>query len=340
MNLRDLKYIVAVAEHRNFTRAAEELNVSQPALSSQIKKLEREFGLDIFERRKDGVYLSAFGTKLAAAACEVNAIMDRVEDTAQSYRQIDATPLRLGMTPTLAAYLSRYFIEMMAELFPGMRQIVVEEKPVELARLVETQQIDIALIARKSHKLIFGDEPHERMDFASLWLEPLFLGVRSDHWLAQESGIAARSVPQELLIRFDIPFGYDLEADLPDQHPQAAERLGIDVRSARFETVCRYVAQSDACTIVNAIAAKQFKQDKLGLAFVPFTDQGNLRELGVICRPNYSRKLVVERMQGYIQTTPPPGTVAFQIDSSDLDAALADLIAEIANPAPTGDSKQ
>ncbi|MEM7056565.1 MAG: LysR family transcriptional regulator [Pseudomonadota bacterium] len=330
MNLRDLKYIVAVAEYRNFTRAAEVLNISQPALSSQIKKLERDFGLDIFERRKDGVYLSAFGTKLADAAREANAIIDRIEDIAQHFRQIDATPLRLGMTPTLAAYLSRYFIEMMAELFPGMRLIVVEEKPVELARLVETQRIDVALIARKSHQRIFGDDPHVRMEFAPLWLEPLFLGVRSDHWLAEEPGITARSVPRELLIRFDVPFGYDLEVDLPDQHPKAAETLGIDVRTARFETVCRYVAQSDACTIINAIAANQFKQDKLGLAFLPFLDQGNLRELGVISRPNYSRALVVQRMQDFIQKTPPPGTVAYRSEADDREVALAALVADMA----------
>lgn len=97
MNIRDLKYVVAVAEHRNFTRAAEALNVSQPALSSQIKKLERDFGVDIFERRKDGVHLSAFGSKLAKAARHVSSIVDDIEETAQHFRQIDAIPLRLGM---------------------------------------------------------------------------------------------------------------------------------------------------------------------------------------------------------------------------------------------------
>ncbi|MEO1494375.1 MAG: HlyD family type I secretion periplasmic adaptor subunit [Pseudomonadota bacterium] len=237
MNIRDLQYVVSVAEHRNFTRAAKDLNVSQPALSSQIKKLERDFGLDIFERRKDGVYPSEFGAKLVEAARQVSSIIDDIEETAQRFRGIDATPVRLGMTPTLAAYISRYFKEMIAELFPSLRVIIVEEKPVELARLVETQQIDIALISRLSHGLIFGETAGDRMDFTPLWFEPVFLGVNADHWLADEPGIAARGVPKDLLIRFDVPFGYALEADLPATDTQAAEMVGIDVRTARFETV-------------------------------------------------------------------------------------------------------
>lgn len=333
MNLRDLKYVVAVAEHRNFTRAARAMNVSQPALSSQIRKLERDYGVDVFHRRQDGVYLSEFGAKLVSSAREVIAILDGVSETAQRFREVDAMPFRLGMTPTLAAYLSKYFIEMMAELFPEMRVIIVEEKPVELSRLVENQEIDIALIARNSHTLIFGADGLEKMDFTTLWFEPLFLGVRSGHWLANEPEIAAHHVPADLLIRFNIPFGYDLEADLPPQDPRAAEQMGIDVRTARFETVCRHVSQSDACTIINAIAANQFKRDKLGLAFVPFNDEGNLRELGAISRPSFSRAVVVEKIQQFIQAMPPPGTVGSQADPEDRARALSALTAKLSGPA-------
>lgn len=332
MNIRDLQYVEAVAELRNFTRAAAALNVSQPALSSQIRKLEKELGVEVFERRQDGVVPTTFGLQLVIAAREVTSIVDRIKETAQHFREIDATPLRLGLTPTLAAYLSRYFIEMLAQLFPDLRLIVVEEKPIELARLVESQQIDIALISRLSHRLILGNEGQNRMAFTPIWLEPLFLGVGKGHWLAEAPGIAARDVPSDLLIRFDVPFGYDLEEHLPTPDPRSAERVGIDVRSARFETVCRHVAQSDACTIINAIAAHQFMRDQLGLELIPFTGPGNLRELGIISRPNYSRMLVVERIQAYIQETPPPGTIACLSDPQERETAVAALIADMSGP--------
>ena len=311
MNLRDLVYVVAVAEYRNFTRAAEAVNVSQPALSNQIKKLEAELGVDIFARRKNDIGLTDFGTRMVAAARQINDLARSITEMADTYRDVDALPFRLGMTPTLAAYLSRYFLDMIAELYPEMRLIIVEEYPVDLARMVEEHEIDTALIARKSHGAIFKQGTRRSLEFTPLWLEPLFLGVREGHELCQRESILARDVPADLLIRFDISFGYDLEKDLPASDPESAAISGIDVRSARFETVCRHVAQSEACTIINAIAAIQFRRNNMGLAFVPFEDAGNLRELGAITRPEYHRQSVVDAMQRYVQGSPPPGTAPY-----------------------------
>ncbi|MEM9764427.1 MAG: LysR family transcriptional regulator [Pseudomonadota bacterium] len=316
MNLRDLVYVVAVADHRNFTRAAEAINVSQPALSNQIKKLEAELGIEIFARRKNDVRLTEFGERIVTAARQINDLARSIGELADTYRRVDMLPFRLGITPTLAAYLSRYFLDMLAELYPEMRLIIVEEYPVELARMVEDQELDTALIARKSHSAIFKEGARRSLAFTPLWLEPLFLGVREGHELCQRESILARDVPADLLIRFDISFGYDLEKDLPAPGSGSAEIVGIDVRSARFETVCRHVAQSEACTIVNAIAAIQFQSDNLGLAFIPFEDAGNLRELGAITRPEYHRKSVVDAVQRYIQETPPPGTLPFAADAA------------------------
>ncbi|MEM7667884.1 MAG: LysR family transcriptional regulator [Pseudomonadota bacterium] len=329
MKLRDLLYVVAVAEHRNFTRAADAINVSQPALSSQIKKLEQELGVDLFTRGKNDVRLTEFGERVATSARQINDLVKGIIDTAQDYRDVDALPFRLGMTPTLAAYLSRYFLDMIADLYPDMRLIIVEEYPLDLARMVEDQELDAALIARKSHTTIFGADTRRVLDFTPLWLEPLFLGVRSGHDLTRRKSISAADVPADLLIRFDISFGYDLEKDLPDPSPGIAERVGIDVRSARFETVCRHVAQSDACTIINAIAAIQFRRDNLGLTFIPFDGDGNLRELGAVTRPEYPRQSVVIAIQNAIQVSPPPGTTPYSFDGETYDRigkVLGDLM--------------
>jgi len=309
MNLRDLQYVVAVAQHRNFTRAARSVHVSQPALSNQIKKVEAELGVRIFERVRNDVLLTKFGEQVVEAAAEINGLVDRISETAQHYRKLDATPFRLGMTPTLAAYLSGYFLDMLADLYPDLKLVIVEEKPLELARMVEQMQLDAALIARNSHVMIYGEDCHDAPEFTPLWFEPLYLGMRQGHVLAGRNGIRAGDVPAEFLIRFDVPFGYDLEKDLPPASSDAAERLGIDVRSARFETLCRHLAHSDACTIVNAIAAEQFKKDNLGLTFVPFDGDGRLRELGAISRQDYSRYGVISSIRSFIENAPPSGTL-------------------------------
>ncbi|WP_298914286.1 LysR family transcriptional regulator [uncultured Roseobacter sp.] len=321
MNLRDLMYVIAVADHRNFTRAAEIVNVSQPALSNQIKKLEAELGLDIFKRGNRDVHLTEFGSEFLAAARQINGLVERIDDVAQQHRNVDTMPLRLGMTPTLAAYLSRYFRDMFAHLYPDMRVIIVEEYPAQLAHMVESKAIDVAFIARKSHTTLY-EASKKPMDFASLWLEPLYLGVRKGHFLSKHSSIWAHEVPADLLVRFDTSFGYDLEKDLPQPSTDVTELVGIDVRTARFETVCRHVAESDACTMINAIAAMQFRSDNFGLDFIPFNDEGNIRELGAITRPEYPRTAVIDAMRSHIQEAPPPGTVASQPKEGALKAAI------------------
>lgn len=309
MNLRDLQYVIAVAKHRNFTRAAQVVAVSQPALSNQIKKLEAELGLPIFERGREGVDLTPFGSELLSHAEQVTQIVDSIGDLARKHQTTHLPPIRLGMTPTLAAYLSLYFRDLFAEVAPERKIVIVEEYPVALAKMVENRSVDMAFIARKSFDTIYHGSK-QPMDFASLWLEPLYLGVRTGHPLCEKASIWAHEVPADQLLRFQISFGYELEQNLPKASDAVAEAAGIDVSTARFETVCRYVAQSDTCTMVNAIAAEQFKRDGFGLSFIPFDDEGNMRELGALTRPQYPNPEIVSAMANGISRTPPRGTVA------------------------------
>ena len=309
MNLRDLQYVLAVAEHKNFTRASQAAAVSQPALSNQIKKLEAELGVAIFERGKDGVLLTAFGQELVTRAAKIMEIVDGIDDLSRRYNSTDLPPVRLGMTPTLAAYLSLYFRDLFAAAIPDRKVIIVEEYPVALAKMVEDRTVDMAFIALNSFDQIYRGSKRP-MDFTSLWLEPLYLGVRSGHKLSRRSSIWAHEVPADQLIRFPISFGYDLERDLPEPSDTVAEETGIDVTTARFETVCRYVAQSDACTMINAIAAEQFKRDGFGLSFLSFDDKGNMRELGALTRPNYPNPEVIEAVVKHVHAQPPQGTIA------------------------------
>ena len=310
MNLRDLAYVVAVTKHQNFSRAAEECNVSQPALSSQIKKLENELGADLFERKVKDVCLTEFGTRVMDSAQKIIAQSEIIKDIALEYREIEALPFKIGMTPTLAPYITKYFREMFTELFPKMRIVLIEDKPVELSQMVEAKKIDIALIARKSHDLLYYDGNHSAVDFTSLWYEPLLLGVRKGHPLTKKTSIKAKDVPAEGLIRFNIPFGYDLEKDLPDARPEMLERTGYDASATRFETVCRYVSESDDCTIINAIAAEQFRQHNWGLDYLEFEDEGNLRDLGMISVSGYPRQQILKAMVDYINHSPPKGALS------------------------------
>ena len=121
MNIRDLRYVAAVAEHGHFGRAAAACHVSQPALSGQVKKLERRLGVVLFERAKGRVRVTPAGARIVAKARALLAIADDIEQTAQALRDPLSGPLRLGMIPTIGPYLTPLILGQIRRRLPEVR---------------------------------------------------------------------------------------------------------------------------------------------------------------------------------------------------------------------------
>lgn len=312
MNFRDLEYILAVARAGQFSQAAVKCNVSQPALSNQIKKLELELGADLFLRLSGGVQLTDCGKRVLEIAERVLADAQLIRDTATEFRDPEAIPFKIGMTPTLAPYLTKYFAGLFKTLFPDMKVVLIEDLPQNMMAMVEDHRLDTALIAKTNFE--------GNLDFTSIWTEPLYLAMREDHPLSTLSSIAAEEVPAHDFIRLPHSFGYELEVRLPS--PSSVSRIGktFDLSALRFETVCRHVCHSDDCTIVSALAAAQFKRDGWPMSFVPFEGPGHLRDLGAVSRPNCPRKILLSKIGTYISKSPPEGVTPtfFGVPSEDM----------------------
>lgn len=299
MNLRDLEYIAAVARHLNFSAAAEACHVSQPALSNQVKKLERELGTDIFLRLSGEVRLTLAGERIAEIARQMLTDAQRIKDTATQFNDPEAIPFKIGMTPTLAPYLIKYFSELFDTLFPRMRVTMIEDLPANMLDMVDDHRLDMALVAKLNH--------NPKLEFTSVWSEPLFLAVRHGHPLDPLPAITAEEVPAHDFIRLPYSFGYTLEDRLPEPSPANRSAKRFDLTALRFETVCRHICHSDDCTIVSALAAEQFKLDRWPLTFIPFEAPGNLRNLGAATRINCPRRPLLEKIGQYISQNPPKG---------------------------------
>ncbi|MEM7211929.1 MAG: LysR family transcriptional regulator [Pseudomonadota bacterium] len=301
MNLRDLEYVLAVEKHGQFSQAAIASNVSQPALSNQIKKLEQHLGGELFHRLSTEIRPTELGHRVIEIAHRMIRDAQRIRDTATEFRDPEALPFNIGMTPTLAPYLTKYFSEMFSTLFPNMRVTMIEDLPDRMVEMVTDRELDVALIARSNHK--------SRLDFSSIWSEPLFLAVRQGNPLGDLRCIQPQDVPSQHLIRLPYSFGYALEEDLPKPDKFKRSSKNFDLTALRFETVCRHVSHSDDCTIVSALAAEQFKRDNWNLSFVPFEGAGNLRDLGAVSRPGCPRKPLLARIGNFINQSPPEGVV-------------------------------
>ena len=167
MNLRDLEYVVAVADRQHFGRAAAACNVSQPTLSGQILKLEAELGLRLFEREGRGVRVSDRAAAVVAQARATLAAAAGVIDAAQAARDPFAGPLRLGVIATVAPYLLPIALAGAIDALPLTPLHLVEDLTDRLLAAVHGGALDGAVIAT--------DPDDDKLAEAALYDEPFFL---------------------------------------------------------------------------------------------------------------------------------------------------------------------
>ena len=151
MNIRDLKYFLALAELEHFGQAAEHCNVSQPTLSGQIKKLENQLGIILFERTNRRVMLTESGRQIARSANKVLREVDSIYEIAKSSSDPMAGKFRLGAFPTLSTYVFPTIVPKVKEIMPDLRLILIEEKTSYLIQKLRNGDIDAALLALPIH---------------------------------------------------------------------------------------------------------------------------------------------------------------------------------------------
>jgi LysR family transcriptional regulator, hydrogen peroxide-inducible genes activator len=147
VNLRSLEYLVALAEHGNFRLAAEACFVSQPTLSAQIQKLERELGVELIERTTRGATVTPAGEPVVERARTILRDVEELRAAARLHHDPEAGQLRVGVFPTLGPYLLPHVMPTVRERFPRLRLLLVEDKSNDLERQLRTGELDVALLA-------------------------------------------------------------------------------------------------------------------------------------------------------------------------------------------------
>ena len=169
MNLRDLRYLVALADLRHFGRAAESCHVSQPTLSTQVKKLEEELGVSLVERAPRHVMLTAAGMDIAMRARRVLAEVEQMRETARRTADPEAGSVRLGLFPTLGPYLLPHVVPRIRKRFPRLELLLVEEKTEVVLHMLREGKLDAAVLALPLHE--------EWAETEFLFEEPFMLAV-------------------------------------------------------------------------------------------------------------------------------------------------------------------
>ncbi len=165
MNLRDLEYLVAIADHRHFGRAAQACNVSQPTLSMQVRKLEQELGVQLVERSPRQVLLTPAGAEIVERARSVHRETNAIRDIARYARDPEAGRLRLGIFPTLGPYLLPHVVPALHARFPRLELRLVEEKTATVLARLRDGTLDAGILASPAGDDSLHEEPLFREDF-------------------------------------------------------------------------------------------------------------------------------------------------------------------------------
>jgi LysR family hydrogen peroxide-inducible transcriptional activator len=250
ITLRQLRYLGALARHRHFGRAADECAVTQPALSMQIKELEREIGADLVERRPSDVTLTETGIEVAQRAERILAATRDLVDFAR-HREVLSGPLKLGVIPTIAPYLLPKLLPRLQAAYPSLRLEVRETQTGTLLDELIGGELDCLLLALPIE--------HTDVEMLALFTDRFLLAAPAGEPIPRRP-LNARDVDERRLILLEE--GHCLRdqslAFCATKRRDSAAALG----STSLATVMQMVANGYGVTLVPEIATEVEARDK------------------------------------------------------------------------------
>ena len=282
MNLRDLKYVIAVAETRHFGKAAEQCFVSQPTLSGQIRKLEEELGVALFERTNRSVEITPVGEAIVAHARQMMDEAVAIELLAKAQQDPLAGPLRVGAIPTLSPYLMPLILAPLKQQYPQMQLVLYAEMTDILLERLHDHEIDAALLATPAE----GD-----LDMLPLFDEPFWVAYPSNHAFYDRDKITLKNLRSENLLL--LAEGHCLARQAMDVcHIKERQADGdmADLRAASLETLIQMVAAGYGITLVPALAMRGTWTTGGGVVAQPLFIKDASRRISLVFRRSYPRR--------------------------------------------------
>lgn len=308
MNLRELQYLVALADHRHFGRAAEACFVSQPTLSTQIRKLEDELGVALFERSPRNLMLTTAGQDIVVRARRIITEVGAIKDAARRLSAPESGTLYLGVFPTLGPYFLPHVMQEIQDRFPRLELFLTEEKSDLLLDRLLTGKLDAALLALPVHDA--------QLESELLFEEPFLLAVPQSHALANR-----RSLPIAELMHYDLLLLEEGHC-LRDQALAICERSGSretnGFRATSLETLKQMVMAGIGMTLIPALATHGMALYSRPVHLLAFEDASPSRQIALVWRRTSARTPLLRQLAAALRTVPPAWLDAHHIAGTDL----------------------
>ena len=284
IKLKDLRYLVTVADTGHFGQAAERCFVSQPTLSAQLKKLEEYLGVKLIERQPRGATLTEAGEQIVARARLILSASDEVSTIAQTYRDPLAGRLRVAMIPTVGPYVLPQVAPAVRKQMPRLDLLLFEYQTAVLLAKVHAGEIDVGVLAL----------PIEQDGLVSrkLYNEDFNVALPEHHRLAKQASVRIADLADESLLLLEE--GHCLR----DQALEVCSRISLqerqDFRATSLETLRQMVAAGAGVTLMPELASRGAYGNARGVVIRPLVRPTPHRQIGAVWRKSSARAAAID----------------------------------------------
>jgi LysR family hydrogen peroxide-inducible transcriptional activator len=279
MTLKELAYLVAVADHCHFGRAAQSCHVSQPTLSTQLKKLEQHLDVALVERTNKSVHLTAVGEQIVVRAREILANAESIVALAKMQSSELAGAFNLGLIPTLSPYVLPWIAPLLNKNFSKLNLIVHEDITNELIIKLKEHRLDAMLLA-----LPIDDQS---LESEAIFDEPFWFTCHRNHPLAANKTISQANLMREgLLLLNEGHCLRDQALEVCGTSPGNL-KLKTDFRASSLETIRQMVQAGWGATLLPALAIEN--QQNSDMVFIPLARPA-FRRVGLVWRTGFPKR--------------------------------------------------
>ena len=284
IKLKDLRYLIAVADTGHFGKAAERCFVSQPTLSAQLKKLEDYLGLPLVERQPRKALLTPAGKEIVARARRIVEATDEVVEIAQTHREPLAGRLRIAFLPTIGPYLLPLVVPKLRKELPRLDLMLYEYQTAPMLERLRNGEIDMGVLALPVDLDGLAAKP--------LYDEPFVIAAPADHALADRKQVKVDDLRGATLLLLED--GHCLR----DQALDVCNRIDVhekqDFRATSIETLRQMVASGAGVTLMPELATRGSHAAPRGLVFRPFAKPAPTRRIGAVWRRSSPRGVAID----------------------------------------------
>lgn len=284
MTLQQLEYIVAVARHRHFARAAETCFVTQPTLSMMIQKLEEELGVKIFDRGRKPVEVTPAGALILERARKILKEAEGLTELVKSYKgEIEGT-VNLGIIPTLAPYILPLFAQQFLQKYPGLKLKIWEYTTQQITRQLKEGTLDIGLLATPVNYSGIIEHP--------VFYEPFL--IYTTHKYNKEYLLPADIDPNELWLLEEAHCFQSQVLQLCELRQYSGNRLEYEAGS--IETLVQLVNSQQGITVLPELATYSLSEQRKEY-LKPFKPPVPAREISLVVYEGFAREQTLEALK-------------------------------------------